>query len=119
MCIGIQPCVRCLVRTKDMLKQSSPIANTKRSVEQVSDKAIDSPGFERLARAGHAAKGVVYMVLGALAARAAFGLGGRTTDKQGVLETILTEPFGQILLALVAVGLIGYALWRFVQAILD
>lgn len=74
---------------------------------------------ERLARFGYAAKGVVYGIVGLLAAQAAFSAGGKMTDTQGALQTILTQPFGKVLLSLVAIGLIGYVLWRFVQAIKD
>jgi len=35
------------------------------------------------------------------------------------LSNDLTQPFGKVLLGLVAIGLIGYVLWRFVQAIKD
>lgn len=75
--------------------------------------------IERLARLGYAAKGVVYAVVGVLAAMAAFGTGGRTTDTNGALVTIVAQPFGKFLLGLVAVGLAGYVLWCFVQAIAD
>lgn len=74
---------------------------------------------ERLARLGYAAKGLVYFIVGLLAAQAAFGSGGKTTDTSGALETIVTQPFGKFLLCIVTLGLIGYALWRFVQTILD
>jgi hypothetical protein len=74
---------------------------------------------ERLARFGYAAKGVVYGIVGLLAAQAAFGAGGKTTDTQGALQAIRTQPFGKFLLGLVAFGLMGYVLWRFVQAIKD
>ncbi len=75
--------------------------------------------IERLARFGFAAKGVVYVTIGLLAAQAAWGAGGETTDAQGALEAIVTQPFGRVLLAIVGVGLIGYVLWRFVQTIYD
>lgn len=65
---------------------------------------------------GYATKGVVYAVIGVLAARTAFGAGGRTTDAKGALTEIGSQPFGQILLVLSALGLLGYAIWRFVQA---
>jgi len=74
---------------------------------------------ERLARFGYLSKGVVYAIVGFLAAQAAFGPGGKTTDTQGALQTIANQPFGKFLLALVAIGLIGYVIWRFVQAIKD
>jgi hypothetical protein len=78
-----------------------------------------SPWIERLARLGYAAYGVVYLVIGGLAARAAFGGGGQPTGTKGALHTILRQPFGQALLSLVALGLIGYSVWRFVQAFKD
>ena len=74
---------------------------------------------ERLARFGYAAKGVVYGVVGLLAAQAAFGTGGKTTDTKGALQEIVTQPFGKVLLGVVAIGLFGYVLWQFVQAIKD
>lgn len=70
-------------------------------------------------RFGFAAKGVVYALVGLLAAQAALGVGGQTTDTGGALQTIVTQPFGKILLSLVAVGLIGYVLWRLVEAVMD
>lgn len=73
----------------------------------------------KLARAGYASKGVLYAVVGILAAMAATGYGGATTDSKGALHTIRAQPFGQVMLALVVVGLAGYAVWRLVQAILD
>ncbi len=74
---------------------------------------------ERFARLGYATKGVVYITIGLLATMAACHLGGETTDSSGVLFTIARQPFGQILLMIVAIGLAGYVLWRFVQAIND
>ena len=74
---------------------------------------------ERLARFGYAAKGVVYGIVGLLAAQAAFGTGGKTTDTKGALKEIVTQPFGKVLLGVVAIGLFGYVLWQFVQAIKD
>ncbi|MBW4559768.1 MAG: DUF1206 domain-containing protein [Mojavia pulchra JT2-VF2] len=87
----------------------------------MAQQLIDYPSLwiERLARFGYASKGVVYGIVGLLAAQAAFGTGGKTTDTQGALQTLVEQPFGQLLLALVAIGLIGYVLWRFVQAIKD
>ncbi len=77
------------------------------------------PWVERLARLGYTAKGVVYTVIGWLALMAALGLGGKTTSADGALATIAVQPAGQMLLGLVALGLAGYALWRFVQALFD
>lgn len=78
-----------------------------------------APWIQRLARIGFAAKGLVYLIIGALALDAALGRGGQATDSEGALLTILRQPYGWVLLVVVAIGLAGYAIWRFVQASLD
>lgn len=88
-------------------------------IQQPARQAASHPWVERLARFGYAAKGVVYFIVGLLAAQAAFSTGGKTTDTSGALATIVNQPFGKFLLALVTIGLIGYALWRAVQTIFD
>ena len=94
-------------------------ADVKRQAEQAARRAVDHPWFAALARFGYAAKGVVYLLAGVLTARAAFGLGGQPADKRAALRTILSEPFGRVALVLIGVGLIGYVLLRFAQALLD
>ena len=75
--------------------------------------------IEKLARLGYGTKGIVYGLIGVLAVLAALGSGGKTTDTKGTLHTIAAQPFGSFLIALVAVGMTGYALWRLVQAVAD
>jgi succinate dehydrogenase hydrophobic anchor subunit len=70
------------------------------------------------ARSGYAARGAVFIVIGWLALLAAIG-GGRTEDSKGALREILSQPFGEVMLGLVALGLLGYAGWRAIQAIRD
>jgi hypothetical protein len=77
------------------------------------------PWMERLARLGYATEGAMYVLIGLLAAGAAFGTGGRATGQRGTFEVVAGSPFGGILLGLIAVGCLGYALWRSVQAIMD
>jgi hypothetical protein len=78
-----------------------------------------SPSIVWLARLGFVAKALVYFIVGGVAARVAFGMGGRTTDTRGALGTILAQPFGRLLLGAVAVGLFGYAAWLLLSAVLD
>ena len=73
----------------------------------------------RLGRLGYAAKGVVYMVVGFLAIEAALGRGGETTDTQGAVEAVGDSPLGNIHLIVIAIGLLGYALWRVLSAATD
>lgn len=75
-----------------------------------------SDAFEVCGRIGYATKGVVYLIVGGLAAAAAWGAGGETTGSKGAIQTIAEQPFGQAMLWVVAVGLFGYAIWRLVEA---
>src|SRR5439155_11326729 len=75
-------------------------------------------GFELLARSGFVARGFIYGIIGLLAVKLALGDGGKTTNQKGALKTIAHQPAGKVLLILMAVGLAGYALWRFVRAAL-
>ena len=80
------------------------------------DDLARSRQFEWLARAGIAARAVIYAIIGVLAVKLAIGSGGETTNQQGALATIAKQPFGKALLILMAIGLAGYAIWRLVRA---
>jgi hypothetical protein len=77
---------------------------------------VQSPAFEGLSRAGFVARALVYAIIGILALKLALGQGGKLTNQQGALRTVAHQPFGKLLLTLVAVGLGGYSLWRLVRA---
>ena len=77
-----------------------------------------SPWLGRLARLGYVAKGVVYLVIGFLALREALG-GGKTADPGGAMKSIGSQPFGGVMLTLLAIDLACYALWKLVQGVLD
>ena len=86
------------------------------AIERTTEAA--RPWIVTLARLGYAAKGIVYLLVGWIALRSALG-DGETTGSHGALEFLVAKPFGKVLLALLAVGLLGYAIWRFVQAVTD
>lgn len=92
--------------------------------EEVRDHAESAarharPWLVRLARLGYVAKGVVYVVIGFLALREAVGAGGKATDPSGAIQSVGAQPFGGVMLALLAAGLACYALWKVVQGVMD
>jgi hypothetical protein len=77
-------------------------------------------GLVGYARFGFAAKGVLQLLIGALALAAAMGeRSGRVTDAAGALRSVVREPFGRPVVLLVAVGVLGYAAFKFVEGVLD
>jgi hypothetical protein len=77
------------------------------------------PWIVALARFGMAAKGAVYLAIGAMTARTAFLHRGKVGDKESALVEILSAPLGKVFLLAVAIGLFGYVMWRLVEALLD
>ena len=72
-----------------------------------------------LGRAGYAAKGTVYVVMGLVAAQAIIGKRQQSTDAEGAMRMIGNGPIGVVALVLIAVGLFGYMAWRLVAAVTD
>lgn len=71
-----------------------------------------------LARLGYAAKGVVYLLMGFIAFKAATAA-GTPEGASGALRSLTDETGGRLMLLLIALGLAAHVLWRLVQAALD
>jgi hypothetical protein len=72
-----------------------------------------------MARAGYVTRAFLYFIVGGLAALAAFGYGGDTTDTKGAIVELYRQPFGQVLLIMATLGLFGYAVFQAYQALFD
>jgi uncharacterized membrane protein len=79
-------------------------------------KAARSKPMAAVARMGFAARGCIYLLVGALAIALTFGDYGNEPDQQGALQTLTQHPGGVVLVWLITIGLFGYALWRLTQA---
>lgn len=102
-----------------MANMTRPAGDAMRDLQHEGQQAATSPGMAILARVGYASKGTVYLIIGGLSAKVSLGEGGSTTDRNGALRAIYEQPFGKLLLAVVAVGLFGYAVWGLIQAVID
>lgn len=82
---------------------------------------ITAARIQPIAKAGLIAKGIVYVILGALVFMAAFNIGNQSanTSKEDVLSIIKEQTGGQIILAALALGLLCYSGWRFLQTFGD
>lgn len=71
-----------------------------------------------LGRIGLAARGIVYMTIGVLAAMAGLSFGrGKIVDQREALDALGKSPLGSTVLWVVGLGLASYVLWRFGQAL--
>jgi hypothetical protein len=85
----------------------------------VTEYVQHSTWIERGARFGLATKGFSYILVAFIALRVAAEGGGQTESREGALKTLADEPFGWVLLAMVALGFASYAMWQLVRAIFD
>jgi fumarate reductase subunit D len=83
-------------------------------------RASANPVLELLERLGYLVRGALYAVMGLLALGIALKVtGGKTTDLSGSLVFLVSNPFGKLVLVVVAVGLAAYSVWGFTRAIYD
>lgn len=73
--------------------------------------------FQWIARAGYAARAAVFFLVGGLALFS--GLSSGKSDTKSALDTLLGQPFGRIWVGLIALGLMGFVIWRLAQSILN
>ena len=85
----------------------------------MTEHVAQSSWVERSGRFGLATKGFSYILVAVIALKVAVGGGGQTESREGALKTLADEPFGWLLLVLVAIGFGSYAIWRFAVAIFD
>jgi hypothetical protein len=70
-----------------------------------------------LARWGLAARATIYLLIGLLALALAFGTSRTEADQRGAMQEVKRHTGGTVLLWAIAIGLAGYALWRFSEAV--
>lgn len=77
----------------------------------------DHPVVEKGARLGFAVSGLIHLLIGWLALKIAWGLGGSSADKSGALETVASGSTGPFLLWLAVIGFALLALWQVTEAV--
>ena len=108
----------CVPREGGRMARSNLIPPRRAQARSAGEGFVTHTPFAILSRAGFVARGLVYGIIGLLALDLALGHGGKITNQQGALRTVEHHSFGHLLLALLAIGLGGYSLWRLFRAAL-
>jgi len=88
-------------------------------ISEYAGRARSNGTFDKLARAGYVAKGLLYFVVGGIAARGAFSTGERPVDQRGAMKEVGHHGFGDVMLWVLGFGLVAYALYKLIEAIAD
>ncbi len=78
----------------------------------------DNDWFERIARGGFAASGLLHLLIALIALRLALGTGGNA-DQSGALATLAAQPGGAVMLWVAAVVLAALGIWYLVETVLE
>lgn len=84
--------------------------------ENAADKAEDSKLVQWLGRFGDVCYGVVHVIIAVLAVQVAFGGSSHEADQTGAISAIAAQPFGVVVLWLMAVGLVAFGIWQLLCA---
>lgn len=100
-------------------KSQSASEELKNGARNLAQSAKNNPWVEGWMRLGYAVRGLVYGLIGFLALQLLLTGRGEITDHTGALAAVAAQPFGNVLLIVIAVGVVGFALWGILRAILD
>jgi len=87
------------------------------SAKQTAFKVGDNTVVEKGARLGFAVSGLLHLLIGWIALKVAWGIGGGSADKSGALQTVADGTTGPFLLWLAVIGFALLALWQLTEAV--
>src|SRR3954470_21799017 len=76
-----------------------------------------SDAMVRVGRVALVTQGLLYLVVGLLAARVASGDHAAKPSQHGAIASVARQPFGRVLLVLLALALAAHAIWRLALAV--
>src|SRR3954466_11190046 len=91
------------------------MTNVGEQAQQLGRRAQHGDWLDHGIRFGMVAYGVVHLIVAWLAVELALGDHGKTASQKGAMQTLARQPFGTLVLWLVAVGMFLLVLWRVVE----
>jgi hypothetical protein len=96
------------------------MSNVAHKAQHGAQRLEQNTAVQWLGRFGDGCYGVVHIVVAWLALQVAFGGSSgqsQQVDQQGAITEISAQPFGKVLLWLVAIGLLAFGLWQLLAAV--
>ncbi|NYI69445.1 hypothetical protein GGQ54_000005 [Naumannella cuiyingiana] len=84
--------------------------------EQAGEAIQQSKPYQALVALGLVSYGIVHLLIAWIALQLAWGLGSGDASNTGALRQLAAQPFGNVLLIIVAVGLFALTLWQLLEA---
>lgn len=97
-------------------RPSGTAANLADQAKNVGEQAHHSDWIDKAARAGLVAYGVIYLLVGWLAVQLAFGDHEGRPSSTGALRELTQQPFGEVLVWAVAIGMVFLVVWKGLEA---
>ncbi|MFI5892752.1 DUF1206 domain-containing protein [Actinoplanes sp. NPDC051513] len=86
------------------------------NVKYTASRAADSKPLEYIARAGFVGYGIIHLLFAWIAFQVAFRGSGQESDQSGALQQLAGNGLGKGLLVLIAIGMVGLAVWQGFEA---
>ena len=94
-------------------------SDLKNGAKEIAQTAHENTWVDTITRIGYAVRGLIYGLIGYLAAQVFITGRAEITDQTGALNKIAQQPYGKVILIVALVGLIGLAIWGVVRAVAD
>jgi hypothetical protein len=95
------------------------MADVSDRAEQMGRQAENSEWVDRAVRVGMVAYGIVHLVIGWLAIQLALGNNSGKASRNGALHQLAQQPFGRVVVWLVAIGMVLLVIWKLLEAFVD
>ena len=87
--------------------------------EQLGRRADNSEWMDRAVRGGMVAYGIVHLTIAWLGIQLAQGDNSGSASRNGALKQLAQQPFGDVVVWVVAVGMFLLVIWKLVEAVID
>jgi hypothetical protein len=95
------------------------MADVSDRAEQLGRRAHRSEWTDRAVRVGMVAYGIVHLTIAWLGVQLVFGDHSASTSRNGALRQLAQQPFGEVVVWVVAIGMFLLVIWKLLEAFVD